>query len=92
MLAQIYDAEHDVELEKAKSEKEKAAAVHQPNGQAPAVIMPKPKRRKSVAIRSVTHTSSWRIENEADIDRYVGELKSSLKGQLEENTIINIEF
>ena len=88
MLAQIYS----IELEKAKNEKEKAVAVNQPNGQAPAVITPKPKRRKSVAIRSVTHTSSWRIENEADIDRYVEELKSTLKGQLEENTIINIEF
>lgn len=88
ILAQIYS----IELEKAKNEKEKAAAVNQPNGQTPAVIPPKPKRRKSVAIRSVTHTSSWRIENEADIDRYIEELRSSLKGQLEENTIINIEF
>ena len=35
---------------------------------------------------------SWKIENEADIDKYLNALKVSLEKELEYNDIINIDF
>lgn len=46
----------------------------------------------NVAIKKITHTSTWRIESKEDIDKYVDELRKSLIEQLEENDILNIEF
>jgi hypothetical protein len=45
-----------------------------------------------VGIKSVALTSSWRIETEEDIDKALATLRQNLKAQLEENTIINVEF
>ena len=53
---------------------------------------PKPKKKKRVAIKSVTLTSSWRLESEEDIDKYVESLRRNLKAQMEEDTIVSIEF
>lgn len=58
----------------------------------PAVPQPKPKKKKNVGIKSVALTSSWRIETEEDIDKALATLRQNLKAQLEENTIINVEF
>ena len=60
------------------------------------VAEPKPvykvRKTKNVSIKSVTRTASWRIENEADIDKYVEALRETLKKELAEDTILNIEF
>ena len=54
---------------------------------------PKPaKKRKTISISSITYTSIWQIENESDINRYLDDLATALRDQLEENTILNIEF
>jgi hypothetical protein len=58
----------------------------------PAVPQPKAKKKKNVGIKSVALTSSWRIETEEDIDKALATLRQNLKAQLEENTIINVEF
>lgn len=58
----------------------------------PIVPQPKPKKKKNVGIKSVALTSSWRIETEEDIDKALATLRQNLKAQLEENTIINVEF
>ena len=42
--------------------------------------------------KAVALTSSWRIESEADIDAVLETLRRNLKAQLEEDTIINVEF
>ena len=52
----------------------------------------KPKKKKRVAIKAVTLTSSWRIESDADIDKYLDALRKNLKAQLEDDTIVSIEF
>ena len=54
--------------------------------------LPKVKKKKRVAIKSVTLTSSWRLETEEDIEKYLESLRENLKAQLEEDTIVNIEF
>lgn len=52
----------------------------------------KKKKRIDAYFKHVTHTSSWMIESEADIDKYLGQLREQLKKVLTEDTIINIKF
>lgn len=55
---------------------------------------PKPavKKQRNISIKSVSLASSWRIEKVEDLDRYIQELKDQIKKELDEDTIINIEF
>lgn len=57
-------------------------------------VQPQPpvKRRKNVSIKNVNTSNSWQLETEADVDKYIAALSSRLKGLLEENTILNVEF
>ena len=56
---------------------------------APAV---KVKKKKTVSIKSINAASTWQIENETDVKKYIAELEKELMNALEEDTIINIEF
>ena len=49
-------------------------------------------RRKNISIKDINPSNSWRIETREDLDRYIRELKEKLEKELEENTILNIEF
>ena len=53
---------------------------------------PKVKKRKTVSIKSINNATTWQIENEADVKKYIAELEKKLMNTLEEDTIINIEF
>lgn len=50
------------------------------------------KPKKNISIRSINPASSWQIENAADVDKYLVVLKQRILKELEEDTIINIEF
>lgn len=50
------------------------------------------KRSKTISIKSINNASTWQIETEADVKRYISELERKLIDSLEENTVINIEF
>ena len=52
----------------------------------------KVRKTKNVPIKNITGTSSWRLENKDDIDKYVEELRMRLLSQMDEDTIVNIEF
>ena len=52
----------------------------------------KPKKSKTLSIKSVVLTNSWRIQSPGDVDAYVGALKKELLKKLDDDTIINIEF
>lgn len=56
------------------------------------VADPPSKQKKNIGIQTVTRAASWRIENAADVDRYLEQLRERLLHELEDNTIINIEF
>lgn len=58
----------------------------------PTIPVPQPKKHKIISIKSVNSESTWQIENEEDIKRYLDELNTKLMATLEEDTIINIEF
>jgi hypothetical protein len=53
---------------------------------------PKLKVQKTISIKSINSEATWRIETEADVDRYVETLKAKLKQSIKEDTILNIEF
>ena len=52
----------------------------------------KVRKTKNVSIKKMIGTSSWRLENTDDIDKYIKELRNKLVSQLDEDTIVNIEF
>lgn len=90
-------------LNEIEREEAKIIAAEQPNrvaetgnygGEtiAPAVPAPKVKRKKTVSIKSINNATTWQLENEADVKRYIAELENKLMNTLEEDTIINIEF
>ena len=55
-------------------------------------VVVKEKRSKTVSIKSINTAETWQLESESDVNRYVEELRKKLLGQLEENTIVNVEF
>lgn len=59
---------------------------------APVTPAPVVKKKKTISIKMVNTSASWQLETEADVKRYVAELEKKLMSELEENTIINIEF
>lgn len=59
---------------------------------APAIPVPVMKKKKTISIKTVNTSATWQLETEADVKRYVAELEKKLISELEENTIINIEF
>ncbi len=83
-------AQKKVEEEDRKRKEAEAKGENPPVPIAP--VQPKPKKKKRVGIKSVTLTSSWRIETEDDIDKALATLRQNLKAQLEEDTIVNVEF
>ncbi|HPE96044.1 MAG TPA: BREX system P-loop protein BrxC, partial [Bacillota bacterium] len=87
LLQEIADNERVILEEEAR----KAAAA---NGTADnhQTLKPKVKKHKTVSIKSINTEASWQIESEEDIERYVSALKQRLKKQLEDDTIINVEF
>lgn len=50
------------------------------------------KKRKTISIKSVNNASSWQIETEEDVRKYIAELEKKLIDSLEDDTIINVEF
>ena len=50
------------------------------------------RKTKNVSIKMMTGTSSWRLESKADIDKYIADLRETLEAQLDEDTIVNVEF
>ncbi len=97
LLNELDQMAADIARKKAEEEerkrKEAEAKGEKPDIPAePPKPLPKVKKKKRVAIKSVTLTSSWRLETEEDIEKYLASLRENLKAQLEEDTIVNIEF
>ena len=74
------------------AEQAAAAAAAQADNAPVAAPAPKQKKQKTVSVRTLTSQSTWRIESDEDIKNYLADLERKLKGELEDNTIINVEF
>jgi hypothetical protein len=52
----------------------------------------KVRRTRNVSIKQMTGTASWRLESAEDIDKHLAELRKALIAQMDEDTIVNVEF
>lgn len=71
---------------------EQAAAAAQTDDAPVVAPAPKQKKQKTVSVKTLTSQSTWRIESDEDIKNYLADLERKLRGELEDNTIINVEF
>jgi hypothetical protein len=95
-LNEIHDTEDrliQAEQEQAKQAATKTNAKRQevPAAQ-PQPLQSQPKKRKTVSIRSINTSTTWQVETSEDVRCYMAELEQKLLEQLEQNTIVNIEF
>ena len=86
------DARRQAE-EEARRQAEEAKQSGNPAPEATVAPAPvKIRKTKNVSIKMMTGTASWRLESKEDIDRYMDSLRKSLEAQLDEDTIVNVEF
>ncbi|MBE6064446.1 BREX system P-loop protein BrxC [Clostridium cochlearium] len=50
------------------------------------------KKQRNISIKDINPSTSWQIETKEDIEKYLKNLKMKLEKEIEENTILNIEF
>ena len=91
-------------LNEISTEEAKLIALEQPaqvaedtnygtDSETPVVPAPAPvKKKKTVSIKSINNATTWQLETEADVKKYIEELEKKLMNTLEDNTIINVEF
>jgi len=53
---------------------------------------PKVKKHKNISIKTVNIANSWQVETIQDVDKYIEALRDHIIKELEEDTIVNIEF
>ena len=97
LLDEMADLDYKREIQKAEEEaRRQAEEAKQSRNPAPeATVAPAPvkiRKTKNVSIKMMTGTASWRLESKEDIDRYMDSLRKSLEAQLDEDTIVNVEF
>ena len=94
LLNEMDAKDREIAEQQAEEERRKAEEEAKKHGQEvkPPVIKPRIKTTKNVPIKSVTGTSSWRLESQEDIDKYINALRNKLEAELDDDTIVNIEF
>lgn len=93
LLNEINEAEAKIIMQRKKEEAAEVSLVRE--GQSVEVIeqpIAKPKSQKTVSIKMINTETTWRIESEEDVDRYVEALRRKLKQSVKEDTILNVEF
>jgi hypothetical protein len=85
-------AKKDEQIARDKAEEEKIIAGVGGVRESGVKFQPKIKKRKSISIKSVNLAASWQIETAQDVDKYMAALKERILKELDEDTIINIEF
>ena len=97
LLNEMDELDRKLAKQKAEEEARRQAEEAKQSGKpvpevtvAPASV--KIRKTKNVSIKMMTGTASWRLESKADIDRYINNLRKTLEAQLDDDTIVNIEF
>ena len=83
---------NEISAEENKILAQLAAEQQKEEQEQPVAPAPIQRRRRNVSIKSLSPYSSWEIKSEADIDRYLAELRLKIQCELEDDTIINVEF
>ena len=90
LLNEMDELDNELAAQKAEKEGAKQATSADKVDGAPAPV--KIRKTKNVSIKMMTGTASWRLESKEDIDRYINSLRKTLEAQLDEDTIVNVEF
>ena len=90
LLNEMDALDADIAKRKAEEEQKKNGGEHPVD----VVVKVPVKKTRNVTIKNVTHTSSWRIESEADVERYIDQLRKSLMSELgkDDTDVVNVEF
>ena len=80
------------EEEKYLAKQASKAAAESTEIEAPVTPVHEQRRHKTVSIKTLTGRSTWRIESDDDIQKYLTELEKKLKGEIVNNTIVNVEL
>ena len=65
------------------------------DGEGPVVVTPPRsivKKKKNISIKTISVSASWQIESAADVDKHLAAMRERILSELEENTVVNIEF
>jgi hypothetical protein len=99
LLNEMDRLDEQLAQQKAEEEARRQSAEAAKNGTAaPAVDrvaeQPAYKARKTrnVSIKQMTGTASWRLECAEDVEKHIAQLRKTLMDQLDEDTIVNVEF
>ena len=91
-LAQQALAQEEAEQKRLAEEARKrgeTVTVLQPKVQQPAV---KVRTTKNLSIKTVARAASWRLENAADVDKYLSALRENLLKEIADDSIVNVEL
>ncbi len=87
LLNEISNKDDKIAHEKAAQEKTSGGSEELIPSQQPRI-----KKHKNISIKTISLSASWQIETPQDVDKYIAQLKERLLKELEEDTIVNIEF
>jgi hypothetical protein len=92
LLNELSRKDEQLALAQAKYVAEKPADYGN-TGTKPVVSpQPKIKKRKNISIKTVNVANSWQIETVQDVDKYMEVLRAQIIKELDEDTVISIEF
>ena len=89
-----YVAKRQAELEeeeRKRKEVEKQSGESNTNSgmKEPAITV---KKQKTISIKNVNTSTTWQLETQEDVQKYITALQNKLNSLLEKDTVINIEF
>ncbi|KJS18733.1 MAG: ATPase [Clostridiaceae bacterium BRH_c20a] len=92
LLNEIAKKEEQIAIAKAKEVAEHPTDYGQAGTDTVSPPQPKIKKHKNISIKTVNMANSWQIESVQDLDKYMAVLRTQIIKELDEDTIINIEF
>ena len=99
-LNEIAAAEAKLQTEKAEEEAKKQAKeqtgqtdkICEEQTNYASITTQKVKKQRIISIKSINAETTWQLETSEDVKRYIAELEKKLMAQLEDDTVIHVEF
>lgn len=92
LLNEMDKKDEQIAVAKAKKAAEETPGYEKKGNDHVPTVLPKVKKRKNISIKNINVANSWQIETEQDVDKYMAALRARLIKEIEEDTVINIEF
>ena len=92
LLNEVSKKDEQLAIAKAKIVAEKPADYGSAGTKPIAPPQPKIKKRKNISIKTINVANSWQIESVQDVDKYMAALRTQIIKELDEDTVISIEF